>query len=133
MQPSYAFCSNFLNNLRRLLKLPYPVSSSRRIGILVASDMNSITSTICVQLASLLSLTPYCADKSARPNSFKSGFLDDFCTYPVMSLHDELRFLASSSDLNRVVFLIIISYCFCILALAFLYLLENQFQSKESI
>ena len=41
-------CSSFRMSRCMLLKLPYPVSPSRRIGTFVASDMNSKSSSTCV-------------------------------------------------------------------------------------
>ncbi len=55
-------CSSLRTRRLMLLKLPYPVSPSRRIGTVVASAMNSMTSRTWVQLASLLSRTPSCAE-----------------------------------------------------------------------
>ncbi len=55
-------CSNFFTSLRMLLKLPYPVSPSNKMGIVVASLINSSTSKTCVQEASLLSRTPRAAE-----------------------------------------------------------------------
>ena len=55
-------CSSLRTNRCMLLKLPYPVSPSRKMGILVASDINSRLSRTCVQLASLLSRTPNWAE-----------------------------------------------------------------------
>lgn len=45
-----------------MLAVPCPVSPSRRMGIFVFSDMNSNTSSTCVQVASLLSRTPIAAE-----------------------------------------------------------------------
>lgn len=56
--PATPLSSNFRTSLRALLKFPYPVSASSKIGIDVASLMNSMTSTTCVHEASLLSRTP---------------------------------------------------------------------------
>src|SRR3984885_2686840 len=60
--PAIPRCSSLRTRRRRLLKLPYPVSPSSKIGKSLASAMNSSISTTCVQLASLLSRTPNCAE-----------------------------------------------------------------------
>jgi hypothetical protein len=60
--PAMPRSSNLRTSLRALLKFPYPVSASTRIGMSVASAMNSATSRICVHEASLLSLTPSWAE-----------------------------------------------------------------------
>jgi hypothetical protein len=61
--PAIPRCSSFIISLRILLIFLYPVSTSSRICMLVASRIKSITSSICVQEASLLSRTPMEADK----------------------------------------------------------------------
>src|ERR1700723_3238868 len=60
--PAIPRCSSLRTRRRGLLKLPYPVSPSSKIGKSLASAMNSSISTTCVQLASLLSRTPNCAE-----------------------------------------------------------------------
>ena len=56
--PAIPRSPSFLTRRRTLLKLPYPVSPSTRIGSALASAMNSSTSSTCVQDASLLSRNP---------------------------------------------------------------------------
>ena len=97
-----SLCSSFPINRRTLLKFPYPVSPSSMIGIEVASDMNSSTSNICVQLASLLSRTPYCAEianpPAHRPLNPDSSAI--FALIPLCDSSKNSRISLLSKDLN---------------------------------
>lgn len=88
--PATPLSSNLRTSLRALLKFPYPVSASSKMGIDVASLMNSMTSTTWVHEASLLSRTPSWADMD-KP----------LPQMPLKPLHKVKSFIPQVSDYQK--------------------------------